>query len=130
MVNYWFYLLDKKCYLPSFSIAYALASLVKLHYFQFAYLENCIYKNKRNHKRSKEFLFKQKSVRQLCERSFLDMMFALLLRTEWYNFLHSPGWRSSWNWRMFIFDNYNGVQFITIIWILFPLNHQSVNLLW
>ena len=46
------------------------------------------------------------------------MMFALLLRAEWYKFLHSPGCRSTWNWRMFIFDNYNGVQFIPNICFL------------
>ena len=54
------------------------------------------------------------------------MMFALLLRTEWYKFLHSPGWPSSWNWRMFIFDNYNGVQFIPNINFFFSLNHLFV----
>ena len=35
------------------------------------------------------------------------MMFTLLLWAEWYNLLHFPSWRSSWNWRMFIFDNYH-----------------------
>ena len=52
------------------------------------------------------------------------MMFALLLQAEWYNFLHSTSWRSSWIWRMFIFDNYNGVEFIPIINFVSFLNHQ------
>ena len=53
---------------------------------------------------------------------------SFLLRTEWYKFLYSPSWRSSWNWRIFIFDNYNGVQFITNISFVSSLDHQSVNL--
>ena len=57
---------------------------------------------------------------------YLDMMFALLLGTEWYKFLHFPGWESSWNWRMFLFDNYNGVQFIPNTNFVFSLNHQSM----
>ena len=85
--------------------------LVKLHYFQFAFLENCVYrKTKEINKRSKEFLFKHifLSVCQLCECSFKDMMFALLLRTEWYKFLY--------------------LQFILNISFVSSLNHQSVNL--
>ena len=60
---------------------------------------------------------------------FSKKWYQLLLQAEWYNFLHSPprpGWRSSWNWRMFIFDNYNEVQFIPNI--IFFLN--SLNLVW
>ena len=55
------------------------------------------------------------------------MMLALLLQAVWYNFLHSPDWRSSWNWRMFIFDNFNGVQFIPSINFVTSLNYKNVN---
>ena len=76
---------------------------------------------------SKELQFLFKHIFKVFTNSMSghSMMFALLLRTEWYNFLPSPSWRSSWNWRMFIFDNYNGVQFIPNIIFVSSLNLQS-----
>ena len=91
------------------------ASLVKLLHFQPCFLENCVYKKEKK---------SIKDQRNFCSNIFFKVFanpvsvhfkiwfsrFSYSLTAEWYNFLHSPGWWTSWNWRMFIFDNYNQLE--------------------
>ena len=97
--------------------------LVKLHYFQLAFLENWFYKKQKKSIKDQKEIFVQ--------TQFLKYLPTLWVLKIWcpcfsykQNFLHFLGWWSFWNWRMFIFDNYNGVQLIPNINFVFTLNLQ------